>query len=77
MLILTRKKDESIMINDNIEITLIEIEDGKVKLGINAPKEIKIHRKEIYDIIVEENKAALKSQTSLDQLKKMMNAKKK
>jgi carbon storage regulator len=44
MLILTRKKNESIIINNNIEIQIISIEEGKVKIGINAPKEVTIHR---------------------------------
>ncbi|MBF8982978.1 carbon storage regulator CsrA [Lutibacter sp. B2] len=60
MLILTRKKDESIMINHDIEIKIISIEDGRVKLGISAPKDVEIHRKEIYLEIQEENKNASK-----------------
>lgn len=62
MLILTRKKDESIIINKNIEIQIISIEDGKVKIGINAPKDIEIHRSEIFDKIMESNKASVISQ---------------
>lgn len=58
MLILTRKTDESIIINDNIEIVVVGIEDGKVKLGIKAPKEVDIHRKEVYESIQQENKQA-------------------
>ncbi|WIV12047.1 carbon storage regulator CsrA [Proteiniborus sp. MB09-C3] len=58
MLILTRKTNESIVINNNIEIIVVGIEDGKVKLGINAPKNIDIHRKEIYENIKAENKYA-------------------
>jgi len=53
MLVLTRKKDESIMIGDNIEITVTEVFGGRVRLGINAPKEIIVHRKEIYEEIRE------------------------
>ncbi|MHC4636218.1 MAG: carbon storage regulator CsrA [Planctomycetota bacterium] len=49
MLVLTRKKDESIIIGDNIEITVTEVSGNRVRLGINAPKEIIVHRKEIYD----------------------------
>jgi carbon storage regulator len=55
MLILTRKENESIIINNNIEIKVISSEDGKVKIGIEAPKTIDIYRKEIYDRIQEEN----------------------
>jgi len=51
MLILSRKLDEKIIINNNIEIMVVEIEPGRVKLGINAPKEIPVHREEIYKVI--------------------------
>jgi len=63
MLILTRKINESIIINDNIEIIVAGIEDGKVKLGIKAPKDIEIHRKEIYENIMAENKDAAQSKS--------------
>jgi carbon storage regulator len=59
MLILTRKKNESIIINKDIEIQIISIEEGKVKIGINAPKEVTIHRSEIFDKIMESNKEAI------------------
>lgn len=73
MLILTRKKDESIVIGDNIEIKVVSIEDGKVKLGINAPKNIEIHRKEIYEEIQRENKAAANvGELDLEVLKKLL-----
>lgn len=58
MLVLTRKKNESIIINENIEIEVISIENNKVKLGIKAPKNIEIHRKEVFIEIKEENKKA-------------------
>lgn len=58
MLVLTRKEKESIIINENIEVVILGIEDGKVKLGINAPKEVDIHRKEVYESIQQENKQA-------------------
>lgn len=58
MLILTRKKDESIVIGDNIEITIVSMEDGKVRIGIEAPRDIEIHRREVYDAIQEENRKA-------------------
>lgn len=69
MLILTRKLNESLMIGDNIEIKVIKIEDGKVRLGISAPKHIDIHRKEIYDMIVSENKKASTIDIEYDKLK--------
>lgn len=64
MLILHRKVEESIVINDNIEIRILEIIDGKVKIGIEAPKYISIHRKEIFLEIEKENREA--SEISLD-----------
>lgn len=71
MLILSRKKDESIIVGNDIEIIVIGIEDDKVKLGINAPKNIDIHRKEIYLQIQEENQKAsqVKNNINIDQLK--------
>ncbi|MBS4538143.1 carbon storage regulator CsrA [Clostridium sp. D2Q-11] len=70
MLILSRKKEESIIIGDNIEIVVTDIEDGKVKLGIKAPKNIDIHRKEVYKEIQNENKeAANNKQIDINSLK--------
>jgi len=51
MLILSRKKNESIVINDNITIVIVEIRGDKVRLGVNAPKEVPVHRQEVYDAI--------------------------
>ncbi len=65
MLILARKKDESIIIDDHIEISIVEIKGDQVKLGINAPRSVKIFRQEVYLAIQEANKAAAKSGTSL------------
>ncbi len=48
MLVLSRKKDESIVINDNIVVTIVEIRGDKVRLGIEAPREVEIHREEIW-----------------------------
>lgn len=59
MLALSRKKNEAIMINNNIEITILEIKGEQVKLGISAPKEVPVYRKEVYLQIQESNKSAL------------------
>ena len=58
MLALSRKKDEAIVINNNVEITVIEIKGDQVKLGISAPKSVPIYRKEVYMQIQEANQAA-------------------
>ncbi|MDR7856919.1 carbon storage regulator CsrA [Tissierella sp.] len=72
MLILSRKKDESIIIDGNIEIRIVEIEDGKVKIGIEAPKNIDIMRKELYKKIQEENLAAVNNTTNLEEMKRLL-----
>ena len=59
MLALTRKKGESLVINNNIEVTVLEIRGDQIKLGISAPKEVPVYRKELYVQIQEENKNAL------------------
>lgn len=51
MLVLSRKKNESIVINDDITIVVVEIRGDKVRLGIEAPKEVPVHRREVYDAI--------------------------
>ncbi len=71
MLVLSRKSNESIIIANNIEIKILGIEDGKVKLGIEAPRDVEIYRKEIYVEIQEENKAASKQQLNIEDLKKI------
>lgn len=58
MLVLSRTRDETIMIGDDIEITIVDIRGDKVRLGINAPAEIPVHRKEVYDAIKRENAQA-------------------
>ena len=55
MLVLSRQRDESIMIGDNIVVTIVDIRGDKVRLGINAPSEIPVHRQEIYEAIQREN----------------------
>ena len=57
---ITRKKGESILIGDDIEITVSKLEDGSVKLAINAPKDIRILRKELFEEVKNENKEATK-----------------
>ena len=59
MLVITRKKGESILIGDDIEITISKVEDGSVKLAINAPKEMTILRKELFEEVENENKEAI------------------
>ncbi len=58
MLVLTRKPGEGIIIGDNIKITVIEVKGGGIRIGIDAPAELKIHRQEVYDRIIQENKEA-------------------
>ncbi len=55
MLVLSRQRDETIMIGDEIEITIVDIRGDKVRLGINAPREVQVHRKEVYEAIRAEN----------------------
>jgi carbon storage regulator len=58
MLVLSRQRDESIIIGDNIVVTIVDIRGDKVRLGINAPTEIPVHRQEIYEAIQRENRRA-------------------
>lgn len=58
MLVLTRKLGENIRIGDTVKITVLEVRSGQVKLGIEAPPEVKVHREEIYARIQEENRKA-------------------
>ncbi len=58
MLVLSRQRDESIMIGDNVQITVVDIRGDKVRLGIVAPNEIPVHRKEVFDAIQRENRKA-------------------
>lgn len=69
MLVIRRKKDDSILIGENIEVSISAIENGTVKLSINAPKEIQILRKELYIEVQNENKEAVSS--NIDVLKKI------
>jgi len=63
MLILSRKVDEKVIIGDDIKISIIEIRGDQVRIGIDAPKKVKVFRQEVYDAIKAENKAASKSAT--------------
>ncbi|WP_435019209.1 carbon storage regulator CsrA [Tundrisphaera sp. TA3] len=51
MLVLSRKKDESIIINDHIRVTIVEVRGDKVRIGIDAPKDVAVHRQEVYEAI--------------------------
>jgi len=73
MLVLSRQKDETIMIGDDVEITVVDIRGDKVRLGIKAPPHIPVHRKEVYEAIKRENRAA--SQVSPDDLKSVSTSK--
>jgi len=57
MLVLSRKKNESIVINNDITIVVVEIRGDKVRLGVEAPKEVPVHRREVYDAIHRQNNA--------------------
>lgn len=71
MLALSRKLNESIIIDNHIEITILEIKGDQIKLGINAPKSIPIYRKEIYLQIQEANKEAMSANMDKDILSKL------
>ncbi len=66
MLVLSRQRDETIMIGDEIEITVVDIRGDKVRLGINAPRQVDVHRKEVYEAIKRENDEA--SRVQIDDL---------
>ncbi len=63
MLALSRKKGEALIINNNIEITVLDVKGDQVKIGINAPKEVPIYRNEVYEQIQAANKEALTDQS--------------
>ena len=71
MLVIGRKKGESLLIGEDIEITIVKVENGTVKIAINAPKEISILRKELYKEVTDENQSAMIFHASaLEKLKK-------
>ena len=65
MLVITRKKGEAILLGEDIEITIVKVEEGAVKLAISAPKDVTILRKELYNEVTEENKMATVSDISI------------
>jgi carbon storage regulator len=69
MLVLTRKKNQKIMIGDDIELTIVDIKNEQIKLGVSAPRHVKVFRREVYDAIQEENRAATQSDISQEKLK--------
>ena len=68
MLILSRKVNEKIMIGDDISVSIIDIRGDQVRIGVDAPKTIKVFRQEVFDAIRDENKAAAESKTVLPQV---------
>lgn len=66
MLVLSRKKGQSIVIGDNIEITVVEIQGDMVRLGINAPREVTVHRQEVFEQIAAENQQAMQQSQGLE-----------
>ena len=72
MLALSRKKNEALVINNNIEITILDIKGDQVKIGIKAPKDVSIYRKEIYEQIQKENEEAMNAD-GLEALKNLLN----
>ncbi|ODV54840.1 MULTISPECIES: carbon storage regulator CsrA [Lysinibacillus] len=71
MLVLSRKKNESIMIGDHVEVKILSVEGDQVKLGIVAPKTVKVHRAEVFEAIQQQNKEALNVASNLlEQLKR-------
>ena len=72
MLVLTRKLNESIMIGDDVKITIVDVKGDQVKLGITAPRQVAVHREEVYREIQKENQLAAGSKPNLDSLEKML-----
>jgi carbon storage regulator len=68
MLVLTRKRNESIIIGDDVKVTIVEVKGDQVKLGITAPKQVSVHREEIYLEIQKENQLAVNSNVEFEDL---------
>lgn len=71
MLALSRKKNEAIIVNNNVEITILEVKGDQVKIGITAPKEVPVYRKEVYLQIQEANEAAVNAE-GMEALKNLL-----
>ena len=69
MLAMTRRVGESIIINNDVEVTILDVKGDQIKVGINAPKTVPIYRKEIFNQIKEENESAMIDASRLDDLK--------
>ncbi len=69
MLVLSRQRDESIIIGDNIVVTIVDVRGDKVRLGIEAPREVSVHRREVYEAIQRENREA--AQIGLDDARRV------
>ncbi|MCL6589532.1 MAG: carbon storage regulator CsrA [Firmicutes bacterium] len=72
MLVLTRKLNESIMVGDEVKITIVDVKGDQVKLGITAPRQVAVHREEVYREIQKENQLAARGKPNLDNLEKML-----
>lgn len=72
MLVLTRKLNESIMIGDNVKITIVDVKGDQVKLGITAPREVSVHREEVYREIQKENQLAANLKPNLETLDQLL-----
>jgi len=70
VLVISRKKDDTILLGDDIEITVISVDNNTVKLGISAPKDVSILRKEVYEKVKEENIKAINKKSNLSDLLK-------
>jgi carbon storage regulator len=70
VLVISRKKDETILLGDDIEITVVSVDNNTVKLGISAPKDVSILRKEVYEKVKEENIKAINKKSNLSDLLK-------
>ena len=71
MLVLTRKLDESIIVDNNIEIKILKIQGGQVHVGVKAPREISVYRSEIYEMVKNQNKNAVQVDVDGDKLRKL------